>query len=392
MWDISGKSVDQDRLGALAPREILHEFGGEPLTFTADDPDGGLLLVHSLCVFDATSRYLVSPIDARLLKEMKAGRLDIHSALRQPRCWIVDLVAADAEPTWRVQSIHLIDFDAVPKDHLPRPGTMISPDLDPLFRIRLVGPGVGPGKTKASDIRMAAQSAESGLRGLARIAFDEKTQVGQVRRDIRHYSDLPYLNAKAASFEILFGRPHDRLPGVDDEVFDEMASLLERGLNALRSDADELAPVEGLTADQSLQLFEAIKALTPPTRGDVVRVEVGGSLVDGLTGSKALTRLDRVRSVQRIKAVMKPVLTDPPFRVSGKIEQADQGKLGFTLRQLDPPGYSSLMEIPFWFKESLYDDVMEGFNSTEHVVIVGEKAGSRYEAIKIEPAGSASSE
>ena len=54
-----------------------------------------------------------------------------------------------------------------------------------------------------------------------------------------------------------------------------------------------ILPIEGLNADQALQLFEAIKAMTPPTRGGVDRVEVGGGLVDGFAGSKVLTRDDR---------------------------------------------------------------------------------------------------
>ena len=90
------------------------------------------------------------------------------------------------------------------------------------------------GKTSAADIRMAAQAAESGLRGLARIAPDEKKQAGRVPRDIRDHSNLPYQYSRAASFDIVFGRPHDRLPGVDDEVFDAMGHLLVRGFNALR--------------------------------------------------------------------------------------------------------------------------------------------------------------
>ena len=84
---------------------------------------------------------------------------------------------------------------------------------------------------------------------------------------LRDYSDLPYQYTRAASFEIAFGRPRDRLPGVDDEVFDEMGRLLKKGLEALRTNGDDLVPVEGLNEDQAAQLFEAIKALTPPMRG-----------------------------------------------------------------------------------------------------------------------------
>jgi hypothetical protein len=351
------------------------------------------LLVHNLCVLGRTSRYIVSAVDARILADLKAGRIDVHSALQQPRCWIADLIASEtADLPWRIESLYRVDFQNIPGDHLPVPGTMLTPDLDPLFRIRLIGSGVGPGKTTAADVRMAAQAAESGLRGLARIALDEKKQVGPVRRDIRHYSDLPYQYSRAASFEIAFGRPRDRLPGVDDEVFNEMGRLLERGLKALRVEGDEPTPIQGLTADQEAQLFEAIKALTPPTRGGVHRVEVSGALVDHLAGSKFLTRDDRVRSVQRIKVLKKAPLREAPFRVSGKVEEADQGKLTFILRQIAPPGYRDLPEIPFWFRESLYDDVIEAFNSPEHVVVVGEKMDAGYEAIQVRWADDASSD
>ena len=162
MWEPKGKIIESTSIGSLKPIEPLFEFEGEFLTYVAHDSNDELLLVHNLCVSDGTSRYLVSPIDARILKDLKAGRLDIYSALRQPRCWIADLVADDSSKhPWRVHALYRIDFDSVPKDHLPRPGAMITPDLDPIFRLRLIGPGVGPGNTTAADIRMAANAAET---------------------------------------------------------------------------------------------------------------------------------------------------------------------------------------------------------------------------------------
>ena len=381
--------MDSHSLGALKPVEVLYEFESEFLTFVAHDPNDDMLMVHNLCVADRVSRYLVSPLDARILGELKAGRLDVYSALRQPRCWIADLVADDdsSEPPWKVQSLYRIDFEKIPKDHLPRPGAMVTPDLDPLFRLRLIGSGVGPGKTKAADIRMAAQAAESGLRGLARIALDVKTQAGRLPRDIRHYSDLPYQYSRTASFEIAFGRPRDRLPGVDDEVFNEMGSLLERGLKALRANGEDPAPIEGLNQDKAAQLFEAIKALTPPMRGDIERIEVGGELADGLAGSNVLTRDDRLRSVQRLKATNKAPRKEAPFRVTGVAEAADQGLDHFTLRKLEGlevPELSKLNEIRFTFDDHLFDEVSDAWNSQDRITVVGEKIGSDFKALAIE--------
>jgi hypothetical protein len=311
MWEPVGKVLDEAKIGSLEPAEVLYEFEGEPLTFVALDPDGERLLVHNLCVFERTSRYLAAAIDDRVLHELKAGRVDLRTGLRQPRCWIAD-VAEDAS----VKSLWRVEFASVPAKTLPRPGAMVNPALDPLFRLRLVGSDVGPGKTSAADIRMAAEAAETGLRGLARVALDEKRRVGQVPRDVRHYSDLPYQYSLAASFEIAFGRPRDNILKLDDEVFDEMGRLLAIGLNALRAAGAEPAPVEGLNEGQSLQLFEAIKALTPPTRGGVDHVELGGGLVDVVSGSKVLTRDDRFDPIgvfSESKLHKKPRIRKPPF-------------------------------------------------------------------------------
>jgi hypothetical protein len=264
---------------------------------------------------------------------------------------------------------------------------MITPELDPIFRLRLIGPGVGPGNTTAADIRMAAQAAEWGLRGLARIALDEKKQVGQVRRTIRDYSDLPYQYALAASFEIAFGRPRDRLPTVDDEVFHEMGRLLEIGLEALRTNGEESGPIADLNEDQTVQLLEAIKALTPPMRGGVERVEVGGGLTDALTGSKILTRDDRLRSLQRVKISRKIPVKEDPFRVTGVAEGADQGFDFFTLRQLVPadiPGVGPVGEIKFFFDDHLFDKVSDAWNSQERVTVVGERIGNDFKALDIQ--------
>lgn len=382
MWEPEGNKIAEAELGSLEPGEVLFEYEGELLTFVARDMDGEALLLHNVMAFDRATRYVVAAIDARILGDLKAGRIDILTALRQPRCWVAD-VAEDAcvKALWRVE------FASIPEEVLPRPGAMVNPDLDPVFRLRLIGSGVGPGKTSAADVRMAAQAAESGLRGLARIALDQKKKVGTVPGNVRHYSDNPYLFSRAASFEIAFGRPRDRLPGIDEEVFAEMGRLLERGLKAVRADNGSLSLIEGLDADQASQLFEVIRSLSPPTRGDVERVEIGGELVDQVTGPRVLTRDDRDRSVRRIKATRKAPRKEAPFRVSGVIEEADQGILGFTLRQLDPveaATFGNASEIAFRFEEHLYDTVMEAFNSLERMVVVGERVDSTYQALDVQ--------
>ena len=135
MWEPDGKKIDTALLGELHPEEVLFAFE-EPLTFTCRDRDGQMLLAHNLCAEGSVSRYLLVVTDQEFIDGLKAGRLDMLAALRQPRCWIVDF-----GPNWETIGLWLIAFDKVPKDHLPKPGAMLNPDLDPLFRLRLVGPG-----------------------------------------------------------------------------------------------------------------------------------------------------------------------------------------------------------------------------------------------------------
>ena len=159
MWAPEGKPIDKKILGTLVPTEVLFEFE-EPLTFVCQDPEGQLLLAHSLCAEPDLSRYLVAVTDQEVIDGLKAGRLDVLGALRQPRCWIVDFGRG-----WETIGIWSVLFDKIPKDLLPRAGAMLTPDLDPFFRVRLVGSGVGPGKTSAADVRRAAQASESGSAG-----------------------------------------------------------------------------------------------------------------------------------------------------------------------------------------------------------------------------------
>src|SRR5690606_14823777 len=122
MWAPTGKQIEKDALGVLTPIEVLFEYE-EPLTFVSEDLDGQPLLAHSLCAEGPLSRYLIAVADQRVIQELKAGRLDILGALRQPRCWI-----ADFGGDWQVVSLWLVSFDQIPKDHLPRPGAMLTPE------------------------------------------------------------------------------------------------------------------------------------------------------------------------------------------------------------------------------------------------------------------------
>jgi hypothetical protein len=303
-------------------------------------------------------------------------------ALRQPRCWIVDF-----GPGWEIQQLWLMSFNKVPREMLPRPGAMLTPELEPLFRVRLLGEGVGPGNTSATDVRMAAQAGESSLKRLAEITHKQRKRTGRTARQVRRYSDLPVQYLGAASFEIAFGAPspEPQLFEQDAEVFEEMGKLLGQGLRMIRSDA-VFETVDGLDQDEVAQLLEAVKSLTPSTQGDVDRIEIGGRLIEPFEGPMILTRDDRRRTLERIKPRRRALPEERPFLVAGRIPKADKDALTFTLRDLDPsevPAVGLVEEIPFRFGEHLFEVVMDAFNSEERVVVVGERVGSDYQALDV---------
>jgi hypothetical protein len=130
MWEPVGEKMDAGSLGDLYPEEVLFAFE-EPLTFTCRDRHGRLLIGHSLCSQGTVSRYLLASAEPDIVDGLKDGRLDVLTALRQPRCWIVDF-----GPGWETKGLWLITFDKIPKDHLPKAGAMINPcfDLAPKLR------------------------------------------------------------------------------------------------------------------------------------------------------------------------------------------------------------------------------------------------------------------
>ncbi len=392
MWEPDGIPLPKLTLGNLAVAEVLFEFDGEFLTFVAADSNNEPLLVHNLCVENQISRYVVSPVDNRILRDLKTGRVDIYTALRQPRCWIADIkFNEDLDPTWEITGLVQVRFESIPSGFLPQPGAMIRPDLDPVFRLRLIGDGVGPGSTTAADVRAAVQASENALRGLARLVLDQPSTAGRANRGIRDLSsNLTYLYTRAASFEIAFGAPKDHsLTALDDQFISEMGQWLNAGLQAVRSRDNSLPMFEKLSSERATQLFEAVRALTPPSRGGVNRVEIGGKVTMNSFESKILTRSDRVRSTELIAFYRQTPIIEKPFRVFGVAEVADKGYDVFVLRQLDADGMAlaKANEIEFHFDEYLYDKVSDAWISEQKIAVVGERTGDVYRALDIQEVG-----
>jgi hypothetical protein len=98
-----------------------------PRTFTLADCDGGLCLAHWLDGDRDANRFAVVPVTEKWIARLKRGELSLLEILDQPRLYVVDLANAGT-----VLGIWLTRFAEIPQDSLPRPGTMIYPDLAPV--------------------------------------------------------------------------------------------------------------------------------------------------------------------------------------------------------------------------------------------------------------------
>lgn len=389
MWQPEGKNIDPSFLGSFEPTDILFEFEGEPLTFISHDTDGDLLLVHNLTLEIGVSRYLVAPIDPRIQLELNAGRLDLFSAMNQPRCWIADIVPdRSSEPPWKVKHAWKTAFTQLPAEFLPKPGSMACPGLDPFFRVRLIGPGVGLDLTTASDIKKAAQIAEDGLKGLARVAMD--TSHGMKYSDpesmIHRLSDLPMKFTRVASFELAFGYPIGDRTSLDDTLLARMGELLLQGINLNRSTTEKSSILKSLDKIGTLELFKSIRTFCPAQGGEIDQIEIGGSLIELDSEPIMLCKSDYRTISNRIKAVQKSI-EKPVIKIQGHLEVADSGAHSFTLRKFDRITAESQGitgdSIRFKFDDSLTESISRAWVSKEKVTVTANRIGRFLKAVEI---------
>jgi hypothetical protein len=165
MWETSGKQVATSRFEPFEPDEVLYEFDG-PRVFTLRDCEGELNLSCWSDEQDSTSRYVVVPTTGKIVHDLRQGDSSVYDALNQPRCWLCDVTHGG-----KIVRCERIEFDQIPADSLPAPGTLLMPDmrsswLDVEGRIRELD----------KDRRSFELREISGLAQTQRFRFDEELQ------------------------------------------------------------------------------------------------------------------------------------------------------------------------------------------------------------------------
>lgn len=112
----------REDLALLAPPEVvtvLYE-AEQPVLFTVRAASGKVLLAYLADQDDSGSWLILAPADRTLLLALKAGMVDIYSALTRKQMWLVRQGAGGAwEGLWRTSR------QALPARHLPLPGVLM---------------------------------------------------------------------------------------------------------------------------------------------------------------------------------------------------------------------------------------------------------------------------
>ncbi len=383
MWEPNGKPfTDWARLGNLDPVEVLLEYDG-PRIFTCNNQEGDLLLAFQCSEDDEHLRFVLAPFNDRLLGSLTSGKITLRNAILQPQVFL-----ADVGDGWRVKRAWKMDSAAIPKEILPKPGTMLWPHLEPILRVRAVGDEFSESTVPLSVLRAATQATEKTLRLLAEQAINA---LGMSERMLRRYFDLP-TRVAYSSLEVSFQAPDSKtspFPGGDDKVLKQMGELLQRALG-WATNPDSLSMPNFSEQGVDIQsILEAVKCLTPSSNGRVEQVFVSGRIIRPSAGAFHLTTSTRKRINRGLRRVRKierlPTAAEIPSLVEGYIREVDKDSLSFTLRGI--PGQVE-EEKKLFFYEELLDDVNDAFNEEYPVRILARPRGrgvNRLEALTIEP-------
>lgn len=354
IWTVPSVANSWLKLSRLVPVRVLDELDG-PRLFTVLGDDGQLLLAY-VCGEDETSqRVLIVPTSNRIVDAIERSNITLRDALTQQAV----MCMVDQQHDGTLGAPAQVDFDDLPSSALPRPDTYLRPLPQPLLRVRLIGDTLKPGKIPASVVRRAVDGATGAVKTLIRHVLDVRKDTGRPAEWFRRYYDLPTTAFAFRSFEVSFGTPEQPAQqdmADDPKVLEEVSRLLNIGL-------EWASAAEGKEAGSSQEwaaIVEAVSHLTPPQKGLVDSVEVGGQLTRRSRQSVTLSRT----ASERVGFARKKLSARNPSEAvyEGLVREFDKDQLTFWLRK---PDGTNLLHVSF--TDDQYDDALLAFD-TERVV------------------------
>lgn len=340
-WDStsSWRSLDLSVVGNLAPREVLYEFE-VPCIFTADTPAGVLVLAYLSedLEQERTLRFIVTTTSPTTVQELKTGVISVRDAFDRGSLWVVDCdYRHEPQRAFSVAPEHL------PADALPDRGTMLWPQLEPAFVVKLKGAEVLPGSVPSAALTQAAEIGATAFKPVFEWAARavRPDPGGRPPEWLRLLFGLPTQRFSHGSLEVAFGLvdvPEDPQTSMAEfsapspsprDIQREAWAAIAEGLAWSVGDGD----VPRDQGDKWLAILEALKRLAPNSTGPVTSIEVSGRMVGRIKHPYSLDRAStkRIRSalteLKKTQEVLLRVFT-------GRVRDLDLDKLTFILRDV----------------------------------------------------------
>jgi hypothetical protein len=354
MWSIEARECGWLRLSSLTPEEVIDDIDG-PRLFTVRSADGLLLLAYQCGEDRETERFLLVPASEYLISSIKSGTISIRDALApQAWAWIVD-----RDRRGEIGAPAIVDVPRLPEKALPRPGVFLHRQPDPLLRIRMVGATLGPTRVPSSVVRRAIDGATGAVKVLVSHVLDTRRVTGRPADWFRRYYDLPTLGFAFKSFEVSFGTPESAAQAspIDADVADDVRRLFKIGLEW----AAESSNFDFSDEPDWIAITEALAKLTPPRKGVIERVEIGGALSGSARKPVILTR----ETTEKISYARKHLANDRRKKIyQGVAREFDKDKMAFALRRANGATIRTVR-----FSEEQYDEAYEAFESNAPITV-----------------------
>lgn len=358
IWTVANTACGWLKLSKLEPVRVLDELDG-PRLFTVKSDDGQNLLAYMCGEDSAVERFLLVPTSDRIVKRIECNELSLRDALTQQAV----MVMIDQRRDGSLGDPVAVDFADLPTSALPRAGTFLSPLPRPLISVRLIGDELIPGRVPASVVKRAVDGVTGAVRTLIRHVLDVPQDTGRPTDSFRRYYDLPATAFAFRSFEVSFGRPEPQDLADDSQVLNDVSELLTKGLEwASATDGQEAGSTREWAA-----VVEAISHLTPPQKGIIESVEIGGLLTKC---SRQVFTLSREAS-ERVSFARKKLASKNPSEVAyeGVVREFDKDQMTFWLRT---HGGADILHVSF--TPDQYDDALLAFDTEKLVTVFAYRA------------------
>lgn len=357
LWQVEEKPVGIAQLGNLLPERVLFDFDG-PRSYVTRDLDGELLFLHQCGESDEIWRYFVVPFSEPLLAELEGGRIDLHTALDQPRLWIADIGRVG------VKSLYQVQLRKNVSEYFPCPGTMLSPELEPLLSVRSIGQNVSLGRVTVGALRTVLDNIRGSLKLLAEYATGEAPRSGQPRASTRRFYELPAI-IQSGSLRVSILPSSDTQEFLDDpeDIWMRMRETLELGIEAATRDRETLAESPSMREQLRVGL-RAVYLLSPPAYGSIQSTEITGHLISSRDRVKPVSIDKNTRAL--LSQWLRADSPEPQFvKDRGIISELDREEATCLLRDSEGNTIRKLV-----FEEPFFEDVKNAFDTQCEVNVV----------------------